>query len=444
MKGRPAGLKWNYSLTATVINKFIIISALLLIAGCGEIENLLTSQTPYEKYLGRLTDSGIINTEAGKQWKEEGERVFKDTLLITLPYKEILYFSPSRIYASGYSFAGKRGENINVNVARDSAVTAEVFIDLFFIEDDQYKPQASAESDQLNLEYTVKETGMYFLRIQPELLAGGKYMLDIRNSPSIAFPVDGKDSRSVKSFWGDRRDGGARDHKGVDIFADRGTPVLAASDGVVTRTGTNNLGGKVVWLTSLNKSYYYAHLDSQAVSPPKPVKTGDTLGFVGNTGNARNTPPHLHFGIYYHGEGAVDPLPYIRDYFASVNEPKADDKYLGSYARTTSPAAVFYSLDKKKKLNLPANTPLVINGSTDQMYKAELHNGKSVYINHRSVSFNFPGSTAQKSGKEIFYQPDSSSIITGIIDQGSGYLRIGRADNYTLVAHNGIYGWIKE
>jgi peptidoglycan LD-endopeptidase LytH len=149
----------------------------------------------------------------------------------------------------------------------------------------------SAGTEEISNSHTISKTGMYFLRIQPELLGGGKFYLNISNSPSLAFPVEGKDSRAIRSFWGDRRDGGSREHKGVDIFADRGTPVLAAEDGVITRTGTNNLGGKVVWLSTLTKSLYYAHLDSQAVNPAQVVKKGDTLGFVGNTGNARFTPP---------------------------------------------------------------------------------------------------------------------------------------------------------
>jgi murein DD-endopeptidase MepM/ murein hydrolase activator NlpD len=60
-------------------------------------------------------------------------------------------------------------------------------------------------------------------------------------------------------------------------------------------------------------STYYAHLDRQAVTPGQRVNAGDLVGWVGNTGNARTTPPHLHFGVYLAAAGAVDPLPFICD-----------------------------------------------------------------------------------------------------------------------------------
>jgi len=73
------------------------------------------------------------------------------------------------------------------------------------------------------------------------------------------------------------------------------------------------LGGKQVWQRTglFGNSIYYAHLDSIAIESGAKVKAGDTLGFVGNTGNAKFTPPHLHFGIYKGYQGAVDPLPFV-------------------------------------------------------------------------------------------------------------------------------------
>ena len=131
-------------------------------------------------------------------------------------------------------------------------------------------------------------------------------------SRSLAYPVSGSSS-NVGSFWGDERDGGIRKHEGIDIFAKKGTPVLAVCDGIVTRTGTNRLGGKVVWLQAYTHpwSAYYAHLDKQTVSPGQLVKKGQVLGTVGNTGNAKTTPPHLHFGIYK-WIGVTNPLPYVQ------------------------------------------------------------------------------------------------------------------------------------
>src|SRR5690606_16676185 len=113
----------------------------------------------------------------------------------------------------------------------------------------------------------------------------------------------------------DPRDGDVRKHEGVDIFSSRGTPVVAASPGWVRRVGDNRLGGKVVWINNreLGISQYYAHLDSQLVRSGQQVNAGDTIGLVGNTGNAITTAPHLHFGIYKSGRGAVNPFPFLQD-----------------------------------------------------------------------------------------------------------------------------------
>jgi peptidoglycan LD-endopeptidase LytH len=130
--------------------------------------------------------------------------------------------------------------------------------------------------------------------------------------PSILMPVQGVPRGQVANTWGAPRSGG-RSHEGQDIFARRGTPVVAAADGVVTRVGGGKLGGKAVFVTGRGaRTFYYAHLDSYApgIEPGRVVNRGDVLGFVGNTGNARSTPPHLHFGIYGAG-GAMNPLPLI-------------------------------------------------------------------------------------------------------------------------------------
>jgi murein DD-endopeptidase MepM/ murein hydrolase activator NlpD len=134
----------------------------------------------------------------------------------------------------------------------------------------------------------------------------------------LGFPVDGVDARAIWSGFGAERDGGRRAHRGVDIFAPRGTPALAAIDGWVTRVETTRVGGNVVWLQPLlgTMRIYYAHLDEQWVRPGDFVRAGQAVGTVGNTGNARTTPPHLHFGVYVRRQGmrggARDPAEFLR------------------------------------------------------------------------------------------------------------------------------------
>lgn len=131
-------------------------------------------------------------------------------------------------------------------------------------------------------------------------------------SKSLAFPVAGKKS-SIGSYWGARRDGGRRSHKGIDIFARKGTPVVAISDGVIVSKEKTPIGGKVLWLKSSKQAWtaYYAHLDKQLVKERQSVRKGQVIGTVGNTGNAKKTPSHLHFGIAKN-KGWVNPLPYVK------------------------------------------------------------------------------------------------------------------------------------
>jgi murein DD-endopeptidase MepM/ murein hydrolase activator NlpD len=129
--------------------------------------------------------------------------------------------------------------------------------------------------------------------------------------PSIMNPVAGATRKSIISFYGDARDNG-RKHEGIDIVAPKGTYVVAPTEGEITSVSYNSLGGKVIWMTDakVKRAYYFAHLDSQMVTKGMIVKRGDTLGTVGNTGNARRTRSHLHFGIYT--KNGRSPVDYIR------------------------------------------------------------------------------------------------------------------------------------
>ena len=128
----------------------------------------------------------------------------------------------------------------------------------------------------------------------------------------VAVPVDGVAERDLRGSWGGARSGGRR-HGGIDIFAPRGTPVIASTDGVVWRQGSNDLGGRVVWvLGPAAQMHDYAHLDRYSERRVgDPMNVGHTLGYVGTTGNARGGPPHLHYGIYPRGGGAIDPYPLL-------------------------------------------------------------------------------------------------------------------------------------
>ena len=111
--------------------------------------------------------------------------------------------------------------------------------------------------------------------------------------------------------WGAARSFG-RKHEGVDIFAKRGTPIKSTTSGVVIKVGHNRLGGKVVSVLAPNRVvHYYAHLDEFAdIKRHQWIEAGTVIGTVGDTGNAKGTPPHLHYGIYT-SMGAINPFPLI-------------------------------------------------------------------------------------------------------------------------------------
>lgn len=133
------------------------------------------------------------------------------------------------------------------------------------------------------------------------------------SSMQIRMPVIGVHAYNLDDSWHAPRDGGARQHKGIDIFAPKGTEVIAVADGIVSYIGEQHLGGRCIWLTTENgTSFYYAHLDRWAAGlyEGMEVQAGDLLGYVGNTGNAIHTPSHLHFGVNRNDE-MVNPFPLL-------------------------------------------------------------------------------------------------------------------------------------
>ena len=113
---------------------------------------------------------------------------------------------------------------------------------------------------------------------------------------------------------------GFRFHHGTDVFAPFGTPLRAAVDGIVTAK-TSELGGLSVKITMPDGTYfYYAHLSSlpDDFVDGAEVKTGDIVGYVGDSGNAKGGSPHLHIGVYPQGGGPTDPKPILDGFIADA------------------------------------------------------------------------------------------------------------------------------
>ncbi len=150
----------------------------------------------------------------------------------------------------------------------------------------------------------------------------------------FVFPVYG-DVDCADDFGGPREIG---PHQGNDCFAPFGSPVLAVADGRLNRVGTLPISGNRLWLkTDRGDSFFYAHLSAfspEAVSGRR-VKAGTLLGFVGNTGDAEPTPPHVHFEVHPGDGDAIDPHAILTAWQRRGDLPTGG--WLARYGRDTEP-----------------------------------------------------------------------------------------------------------
>jgi murein DD-endopeptidase MepM/ murein hydrolase activator NlpD len=304
-------------------------------AACAPIrdaaEHLLDRRTPRERYEESLATAGLGATALVLDWTGAAERALAEAPLVPVAHVEEGFFNPSEPAALAFRVTVKRGQKFTFNLSLPGDSTATIFLDVWEL---PLRRVVEADSGARSITFAPRRNGEYVVRAQPELLRGGRYSAAIRTLPTLAFPVENGSESDVGSRFGDPRDGGERSHHGIDIFARRGTPVLAAAAGTVYRSETTPVGGNVVWIRDGDNSrQYYAHLDRIHVERGEYVDVGDTIGFVGNTGNARTTPPHLHFGVY--SRGPVDPWWYVHRPRPSLPRLTADTTLLGRWARTT-------------------------------------------------------------------------------------------------------------
>lgn len=321
------------------------------------------------------------------RWKNAFETAQRDSIQITLPYSESGIFSEDNFNVYSYNIQLKEGERIVVEVEKENDSTL-VFLDFFQAKSDSlkfFKLLKSSENLQSKISQEIEISGFYKVIIQPQMKLQFPFLLKIYTEPIYAFPVSGGGNKNIQSFWADPRGDGSRSHEGVDIFAARGTPVIAITDGIISSAGERGLGGKQVWLRDglFGKNIYYAHLDSIAVSEGKRVKVGDTLGFVGNTGNAITTSPHLHFGIYK-SKGAVNPLSFIKKTEIQANEiPSRIVKAITLKNRVDvrkGPASVYKEYGTLKK-----NDTLIVLGKNQKWFHIQTPDSLKGYVNETFI-----------------------------------------------------------
>ncbi|RWU10681.1 M23 family metallopeptidase [Pedobacter chitinilyticus] len=433
------GLKWRY---------ILLVGTFALMAACKSGPfNLLKPSSPHQQYERKLLNAGLNQSTMGSGWISKANTLLQSASKVKVPYKETGYFAADKLDGASFKFKLERGQMLTAKLTKQSVNSFAIYMDIWEQNDNsEFKLLAFADSLGSDLQLEAKRSGDYFLRLQPELLGSGSYTLELTVGPSLAYPLKVANRRQLQSFFGVGRDNDTRRHEGIDIFSTFRTPVIAVSEGTVTGVNENNLGGKVVWFRPKGKDYtlYYAHLDEQLVTPGQDVMIGDTLGLMGNTGNAKTTPPHLHFGVYT-SSGAVDPLPFIDPLIPPVPNINGNVTTLNTTMRINRSAEISNSLPLKQTATLKLNTVARVLAVTSSYYKIELPNGKSGYVSNKSLVETKPMRALKitSNNQSLFDSPNVNAGIKASLAVGKTVNVIGNFEDFQLVSTiDGTVGWI--
>ena len=187
-----------------------------------QIQNDFRDLTPHEAYFESLSAVGLAETALGSQWATVAATALSDAPVVGLPFDEEGFLFPETPAARSYRVRLRRGQRLSITIVLNGNEPARVFVDVYRLQGDTSLtplPVLSSESVSEDLEYVSTRQADYVVRLQPELLRGGHYRISLRAAASLAFPVQGRSARAILSVFGDDRDGGRRQHRGVDIFA---------------------------------------------------------------------------------------------------------------------------------------------------------------------------------------------------------------------------------
>ena len=403
----------------------LIVLMVFVFTSCQTIFNI----SPYESYVKSLETSGISKSSMGKKWISSGQNaLLNPNESIRPPFKSEIFFREITPTAVSYGLKYEENAKLTFKISSKGKDNNGVYVDIFENNPNKNRIKNFYIKDTVFV-YENNNTQNLILRIQPQLLVNQYVTLEIIENAKLAFPVKNGSNRDIQSHWGVAREGGLRKHEGVDIFNKKGTPILAVEDGTIARVGTNHLGGKVVWqrLGMFGQSIYYAHLDSQAVSTGQTVKKGDIVGFMGNTGNAKTTPSHLHFGIYT-GSGAIDPILYILKRDTIPAKLKLSEKYLGS-------ELIIKTESGQTPINILSVSSVAIN-YTDHL--GNLQNINQLNINSKIKAKYKPNPSVQN----VIDEPSSEGIPIAKFNANKAFKILGYADNYLYLEQNEVKGWV--
>lgn len=206
------------------------------------------------------------------------------------------------------------------------------------------------------------------------------------------------------------------------------------------------LGGNIVWLRDTERGllFYFAHLEEQFVNVAEQVDQGDTIGSVGNSGNARFTTPHLHFGVY--NRGAIDPLGFIQKTDNSLPELKADSSALGYPYRVRrsinlrAGPGIKYDI----KTQLSPGSFLSVVGETDKWYRVQRPDGTTGYV-YQQLAEKISSGISKKihTNIAVLAHPKHKSPPIANVFAPSEVEVLADYENFQFIrTENGLLGWI--
>jgi peptidoglycan LD-endopeptidase LytH len=431
-------------LFSKVAGGFILLA--MLLGGCSAFRTINRSPPGRDQYANSLIKDERITPDMMRTWLAAGEPLLHDSIFVPLPFRETGYFPLADAQARFYRFDVKAGQVLTLTAAIKTKGKPRIFIDLFSLRDASWK--ILKQTDSLKLTYEFDKPESCLVRIQPEMMSNIYYSVTLSTVPALIIPVMGATNKSIQSFYDDTRevDGKKRKHEGLDIFAPKGTFVISPTDGVVSRVTTNSLGGKVIFVNDPKRGYdyYFAHLDSQIVKPGVKVRQGDVLGTVGNTGNARYTPSHLHFGVFKTNI-STDPIAYIRTMERLQNELAPDTSFRSTVFRVSQKTTELRTGPEKKlksRETLAKDVYLKIIAQSSDWYRVMTATDREGFVEKKTIA------PAAKGNIIVFAKPArllsaarTDAISLGIVTDRAEALAIYKTFRYVRTSSN-QFGWI--
>lgn len=421
------------------------ISILLLAALLPSCTREVMQPSPHGIYLAALIHEDLDSS--ARRWAAEATATLQNPLPIAMPYSERRLLENEHLQPVTFEVTLREEQLLRVDVLPSTNTHAAVFVDVFVLEEKESTPRrvGSMASNKRTMMLEARRNGNYLVRVHPSHTAVGLIDIAITSPYKFGFPVDIDRDNAVQSYFGAARDAGTRSHEGIDIFASRGTPVIAAAEGRVTKVAETPLGGKQVWVRNGKYAFYYAHLDSTAVAKGDEVSRKQILGTVGNTGNAITTPPHLHFGIYRRWQGAVDPLLLVGP---SKNASKLSIPDVALAPRWMSVTASRLNLRSGPSLQNSVASTLTrgdlvrVDAVAGDWLRITAGSGRVGFVARRLTDLPVESDLLLDRDSLITSRPKKDAPIIGRFTTGQQVPALGRFGDFTLVKMpGGMVGW---